>query len=94
MGVIGWSIGGGHGPFAPGKGLGVDNILEAEIVTATGDLIIANSTTNSDLYWAIRGGGGSSWGIFTSITFKAHKIPEGGFTLWSGIWKGNMCEEG
>ena len=39
MGVVGWSIGGGHGPFAPSAGLGVDNILEVDIVTADGNLI-------------------------------------------------------
>lgn len=80
VGIIGWSIGGGHGPFGPGSGLGVDNILEVEIVNAKGELIIANSTTNSDLYWAIRGGGGSTWGVITYITVRAHKIPTGGIT--------------
>jgi ribonuclease T2 len=43
VGVIGWSLGGGHGPFAPSKGMGVDNILEAEIVTPSGDLVLVNS---------------------------------------------------
>lgn len=64
VGVIGWSISGGHGPFAPGKGSGVDNILEATLVTANGEILTVNSTSNSDLYWAIRGGGGSAWGLF------------------------------
>lgn len=34
VGIVGWSLGGGHGPFAPGAGLGVDNILEVELVNA------------------------------------------------------------
>jgi ribonuclease T2 len=80
VGVIGWSIGGGHGPFAPGKGVGVDNILEATLINAKGEILTVNSTSNSDLYWAIRGGGGSAWGLFTSITYRMHKIPDGGFT--------------
>jgi len=94
VGVIGWSIGGGHGPFAPGKGVGVDNILEATLVTADGEIVTVNSTSNSDLYWAIRGGGGSTWGLFTSITYRMHKIPEGGFTFATAAWQGNMCENG
>jgi ribonuclease T2 len=69
VGVIGWAIGGGHGPFGPSSGLGVDNILEVEIVTGNGELRIANATHNSDLFWALRGGGGSNWGIITSITY-------------------------
>jgi ribonuclease T2 len=43
VGVIGWSIGGGHGPLAPSKGLGVDNILEIEIINVNGTLIKANN---------------------------------------------------
>jgi ribonuclease T2 len=93
VGVIGWALGGGHGPFAPSKGMGVDNILEAEIVTPNGELLRVNKTSNSDLFWAIRGGGGSNWGIFTSITVRAHLIPAGGFTLWTAIWKGSVCNQ-
>ena len=91
MGIIGWSTGGGHGPFAPSQGLGVDNILEVDIVIANGTLITANSVNNSDLFWAIRGGGGSTWGVITAITVKAHKNPVGGFSVVSYTWYGNMC---
>jgi ribonuclease T2 len=42
VGVVGWSLGGGHGPFSPGKGLGVDNILEVDIVLHDGTLVTAN----------------------------------------------------
>ena len=72
VGVIGWSLGGGHGPLAPGYGLGVDNILEATIVLANTSVVTVNAKQNSDLYWALRGGGGSNWGIITSITVKAY----------------------
>lgn len=74
VGVIGWSVGGGHGPMAPGYGLGVDNILEVEVVLANGTLVVANAQQNSDLWWALRGGGGSNWGIVTSITIRSHRI--------------------
>ena len=94
VGVVGWSIGGGHGPFAPSLGLGVDNILEIQMVDAKGNQIIVNSTSNSDLFWAIRGGGGSTWGIVTAITYKAHKIPVGGFVQEVLSWNGTFCLDG
>jgi ribonuclease T2 len=72
VGVVGWAIGGGHGPFAPSKGLGVDNILELDIITANGTFLTANAVNNTDLYWALRGGGGGNWGIITAITYRAH----------------------
>ena len=84
-------MGGGHGPFAPGKGLGVDNILQIEIVLANGTLAKANSKQNTDLFWALRGGGGSTWGVITAITVRVHNIPDGGFTMAQAIWVGNMC---
>lgn len=43
VGVVGWSIGGGHGPFAEAMGLGADNILEVDIVLANGTFITANA---------------------------------------------------
>eukprot|EP01137_Pigoraptor_chileana_P009455 Opistho-2@57753 len=94
VGIVGWSIGGGHGPFAPSLGLGVDNILEVDIVTANGTLVTANAKQNSDLYWAVRGGGGSTWGVITSITLRAHLIPAGGFALVEAQWSGTMCGDG
>lgn len=94
VGVVGWSIGGGHGPLVPALGLGVDNILEVEIVLANGTLVLINSKQNKDLFWAIRGGGGSTWGVITSITLKAYLIPTGGFTHFYAKINGNTCEKG
>ena len=51
---------------------GVDNVLEIEIVTADGNLVVANSYQNQDLFWALRGGGGGTWGVVTSVTYKTH----------------------
>jgi len=93
VGVIGWSIGGGHGPLAGTAGLGVDNIVEVELVTAKGKVLVANSVNNTDLFWALRGGGGSVWGVITSITLKTHPNPEGGFVICSAIWGGEICGE-
>jgi len=51
---------------------GVDNVLEITIVTADGDHVISNAYRNKDLFWALRGGGGGTWGVVTSVTYKTH----------------------
>ena len=51
---------------------GVDNVLEITIVTVDGDHIIANAYRNKDLFWALRGGGGGTWGVVTSVTYRTH----------------------
>eukprot|EP00756_Hemistasia_phaeocysticola_P033317 Hpha_TRINITY_DN16459_c2_g1::TRINITY_DN16459_c2_g1_i4::g.162890::m.162890 len=93
VGIIGWSIGGGHGPFVSSCGLGVDNVLSADIVLADGSLVTASATSHPDLYFAIRGGGGSTWGVITSITIRAHYIPVGGITISTTAWEGTDLEE-
>jgi len=94
VGILGWSIGGGHGPFAPSAGLGVDNIIEFDIVTADGELRTCNSENdNSDLFWAVRGGGGSTWGVITSISLKLHSLPEQGATLLQFYSEGIYCDK-
>jgi FAD/FMN-containing dehydrogenase len=55
IGLVGWTIGGGHGPWGTLWGLGVDNVLEFELVTAAGDVVTANKCQNTDLFWAVRG---------------------------------------
>jgi len=60
------------GPFSHCNFTGVDNVLEITIVTADGDHVIANPYNNQDLFWALRGGGGGTWGVFTSVTYKTH----------------------
>jgi FAD/FMN-containing dehydrogenase len=62
--------------------MGADNIIEAVIVTPTGDVLKVNACQNEDLFWAIRGGGGGTFGIIISITVKAYKMPS---TLLMGI---------
>ncbi|KAI0101417.1 hypothetical protein F4776DRAFT_669025 [Hypoxylon sp. NC0597] len=63
--------GGGHDPLASSYGLGVDQVLEWEVITADVTLITANSTHHSDLFWALRGGGGGTYGVMVSMTVKA-----------------------
>jgi hypothetical protein len=66
----------GHGPLSSTYGLGVDNVLEIEIVTPNGVLQTANRCTNPDLFWALRGGGGGTFGVITSVTMKAYPSPQ------------------
>ena len=62
--------------LAPKYELGVDNVLEFEIVTADGRLRTVNECTNSHLFWALRGGRGGTWGVVTKATFLAHPTEE------------------
>jgi len=72
VGIYGWSVGGGYSFLNKLYGLGVDNLLEAELVTADGDHITVNEEDNSDLYWALRGGAGSAWGVVTKLKIRLH----------------------
>lgn len=82
-GVGGLTLGGGIGHLTRKYGLTVDNLLEADMVLADGSFVTVNAKHYSDLFWAIRGGGGN-FGIVTSFKFQAHKVNTvfGGPTLW------------
>ncbi|TVY84927.1 FAD-linked oxidoreductase ZEB1 [Lachnellula suecica] len=68
----GYSQGGGTGPLGSRFGMAADQVLEWEVVTASGELLIATPSNNSDLYWALSGGGGGVYGVVVSMTSKAH----------------------
>ncbi|WAO87413.1 FAD-binding PCMH-type domain-containing protein [Fusarium falciforme] len=72
VGLGGYVTGGGHSILAPHYGLAADNVLEMEVVTPNGDIITVNEDRHSDLFWAIRGGGGSTFGVLTSVTVMTH----------------------
>ena len=75
VGVAGVTLGGGFGLAARHFGLTADNLVAVEIVTADGRLRKVNSTTDADLLWALRGGGGGNFGIVTEFTFTVHPLP-------------------
>lgn len=69
----GWLQGGGHGPLTARYGLGADNSLEFEVVTADGQHLTAKpSNAYADLYWALSGGGGGNYAVVLSTTLKAY----------------------
>jgi len=75
VGVAGLVQGGGFGSFSKNYGTAASWLLEAEIVTADGAVRIANTCANPDLFWAIKGGGGGSFGIVTKLTLRTHDLP-------------------
>jgi len=72
----GYSTGGGHGPLMQLFGMGADQIVSMNVVTASGRFITVTPSINSDLYWAMLGGGGGTFGVITSAVVKANpKVP-------------------
>lgn len=68
----GYTQGGGHGQLTSKFGLAADQVLEWEVVTGTGKLVTASKYENEDLYWALSGGGGGTYGAVVSMTSKLY----------------------
>ncbi len=76
VGVAGLVQSGGFGNFSKHYGTAASGLLEAEVITADGKIRIANSCMNPDLFWAIKGGGGGSFGVVSRVTLRVRELPE------------------
>jgi len=85
VGTAGLVQSGGFGSFSKGFGTAAANLLEAEIVTADGKTRTVNACKNPDLFWALRGGGGGSWGVVTRQTLRTFDLPEYFGAAWGSI---------
>ena len=74
-GIAGLTLGGGFGWLEGACGMAVDNLLAADVVLADGRLVRASSDENSDLFWALRGGGGN-FGVVTAFEYRLHAISQ------------------
>jgi FAD/FMN-containing dehydrogenase len=72
-GIAGLTLGGGIGWLRRKYGLACDNLVSVDVVTAGGELVTASESQNSDLFWAVRGGG-QGIGVVTSFEFRAHQV--------------------
>jgi len=91
VGVAGLTLGGGLGYLTRRFGWTVDNLEEVQIVTADGEIRVANRSQNADLFWALRGGGGN-FGVVTRFTFRLHAV---GPTVYGGLiaWPFERADE-
>jgi len=74
------TLGGGFGWLSRKYGMTIDNLIAVEMITSEAERLLCSKEENSELFWALRGGGGN-FGIVTSFTFKLHKV---GPTVFSG----------
>lgn len=73
--VAGLIQSGGFGSFSKNFGLAAAGLLEAEVVTADGQVRVVNACRDPDLFWGLKGGGGGSLGVVTRVTLKTHPLP-------------------
>jgi FAD/FMN-containing dehydrogenase len=93
VGVVGYTIGGGMGWLGRAYGLSANNVEAVEVVTADGRLVRADASTETDLFWALRGGGGS-FGVVTAIELRLFPITEiyAGLLWWPADQAGEVLQ--
>ena len=82
VGTAGLVQSGGFGSFSKGFGTAAAHLLEAEVVTADGKIRTVNACRDADLFWALKGGGGGSWGVVTRQTLRTFELP----AFFGGAW--------
>ncbi|MFJ6086615.1 FAD-binding oxidoreductase [Streptomyces sp. NPDC092369] len=84
VGVSGLVLGGGHGVVSRAYGLTCDSLTQATLITADGKQLVANASTNKELFWALRGAGNGNFGVVTELHFKTHPAPQAvsGYLTW------------
>jgi FAD/FMN-containing dehydrogenase len=84
VGIAGLTLGGGLGILGRTHGLTSDHLLEAEIVLADGRTVVCDEHDHADLFWALRGAGGGSLGVVTSLVFRT--VPAPATTVFHATW--------
>ena len=87
VGIAGYSLGGGIGWYARKLGLATNSLTAVELVVADGSLVRCDATTNAELFWAVRGGGGN-FGVVTALEFRMFDIP----TAYAGMLVWQLAE--
>ena len=80
---IGYTLGGGYSFASRYLGMASDRVIALEVVLANGTMVSSNSSMNSELFWAMRGGGCGSFGVVTSITYKTAPVISGNVSLYN-----------
>ncbi|CAK7230585.1 hypothetical protein SCUCBS95973_007625 [Sporothrix curviconia] len=94
VGVMGgYILGGGHSPLSSLYGMAADQVLSMEVVLPSGQFVTASATSNPDLFWALRGGGGSTFGVVTSVTVKAYPKMQVSVATFNFISGGNVTAD-
>ncbi|KAH9884238.1 hypothetical protein F4778DRAFT_565475 [Xylariomycetidae sp. FL2044] len=90
----GYTQGGGHSPLSSKYGMGVDQVLSIDVVTPDGQFLTADEANNVDLFWALRGGGGGTFGVVTGMTVKVYpKMSVSGMTLSISTGDGGVSDD-
>jgi FAD/FMN-containing dehydrogenase len=76
VGVAGLVQSGGFGVFSKGFGTAAAGLLEAEVVTADGEVRVVNACSDPDMFWALKGGGGGTFGVVTRLTLRTQELPK------------------